>query len=155
RQTGLGTRVSAIAPDFTQGTIEISSTPSDLAIQGDGFFIVQTATGETQFTRNGQFKTNANNELVTLGGERVLGYGVDSNYQIQRTTLVGLTVPLGTAATAQPTRNVFLQGTLTPSGAVADTAGIIQSDVLGDGSVPRPDSSGITNVVAPTADASG
>jgi flagellar hook protein FlgE len=155
RQTGLGTRVAAIAPDFTQGTIEISSTPSDLAIQGDGFFIVQTATGETQFTRNGQFKTNANNELVTLGGERVLGYGVDSNYQIQRTTLVGLTIPLGTAATAQPTRNVFLQGTLTPSGAVADTAGIIQSDVLGDGSVPRPDSSGITNVVAPTADASG
>jgi flagellar hook protein FlgE len=155
RQTGLGTRVAAIAPDFTQGTIEISSTPSDLAIQGDGFFIVKNSNGETQYTRNGQFKTNANNELVTLSGDRVQGYGVDTNYQIQRTTLVGLTVPLGTAATAQPTRNVFLQGTLTPSGAIADTAGVIQSDVLGDGSVPRPDSSASTNVVAPTADASG
>src|SRR4029077_21193838 len=105
RQTGLGTRVAAIAPDFTQGTIEISSNPSDLAIQGDGFFIVRNANGETQYTRNGPFKTNANSECVTLVGDRVQGYGVDSNYQIQRTTLVVLTIPLGTAATAQRTRN--------------------------------------------------
>ena len=40
RQIGLGAMVAEITPDFTQGTIEISSNPSDLAIQGDGFFIV-------------------------------------------------------------------------------------------------------------------
>src|SRR5947199_6249827 len=113
RQTGLGTRVAAITPDFTQGTIEISSSPSDLAIQGDGFFLLQGSDGERLYSRNGQFKTNASNELVALTGERVLGYGVDTNYQIQRTTLVPLTIPLGTAATASPTRNVYLQGTLT------------------------------------------
>lgn len=155
RQTGLGTRVAALSPDFTQGTIEISSTPSDLAIQGDGFFMVRNADGETLYTRNGQFKTNANNELVSLSGDRVLGYGVDTNYQVQRTTLVGLTIPLGTAATAQQTRNVFLQGTLTPSGDLADTAGVIQSSVLGNGSIPRPDASAASNGVAPTASASG
>lgn len=155
RQTGLGTRVAALSPDFTQGTIEISSNPSDLAIQGEGFFIVQNNDGERLYTRNGQFKTNANNELVTLGGQRVLGYGVDNNYEIQRTTLVGMTIPLGTAATAQSTRNVFLQGTLTPSGDVANTAGVIESSTLGDGSVPRPDSSGASIGVAPTASASG
>src|SRR5262249_18602138 len=121
RQTGLGTRVAALSPDFTQGTIEISSTPSDLAIQGEGLFMVQNSDGERLYTRNGQFKTNANNELVSLAGERVLGYGVDTDYQIQRTTLVGLTIPLGTAATAQQTRNVFLQGTLSPSGDIANT----------------------------------
>src|SRR5439155_1584833 len=110
RQTGLGTRVAAISPDFTQGTIEISSSPSDLAIQGDGFFMVQNSDGERLYTRNGEFKTNAANELVTLTGERVLGFGVDTDYQIQRTTLVPLTIPLGTAATAQPTRNAYLQG---------------------------------------------
>ena len=37
RQLGLGTKVAAISPNFTQGTVEISSSPSDLAIQGDGF----------------------------------------------------------------------------------------------------------------------
>src|SRR4249920_1459678 len=100
RQTGLGTRVAEITQKFTQGTIEISSSPSDLAIQGDGFFMVQDSSGARLYTRNGQFKTNANNELVSLSGERVLGYGVDSDYQLQRTSLVGLTIPLGSAATA-------------------------------------------------------
>ncbi len=155
RQTGLGVRVAAISPDFTQGTIEITSSPSDLAIQGDGFFMVQSSDGERLYTRNGQFKTNANNELVTLTGERVLGYGVDTSYEIQRTTLVGLEIPLGTAATAQATRNVFLQGTLTPSGDLADTAGVIESAVLGDSSVPRPDTSGSTIGAATTPNVSG
>ena len=41
RQIGMGVQVAEITPDFTQGTIEISSSPSDLAIQGDGFFIVE------------------------------------------------------------------------------------------------------------------
>ena len=53
RQTGLGVRVAEIAPDFTQGTIEVSSNPSNLAIQGDGFFIVAGSQGESMFTRNG------------------------------------------------------------------------------------------------------
>src|SRR5690242_18644590 len=59
RQTGLGVRVGEISPNFTQGTIEVSSNPSDLAIQGDGFFIVQGSQGERLYTRNGIFKTNA------------------------------------------------------------------------------------------------
>src|SRR5262245_15349164 len=40
RQIGLGTQIVAITPNFSQGTIQISTTPTDLAIQGDGFFIV-------------------------------------------------------------------------------------------------------------------
>lgn len=155
RQTGLGVRVAGITPDFTQGTVEISSSPSDLAIQGDGFFMVESNEGERLYTRNGQLKTNANNELVTLTGERVLGYGVDTSYEIQRTTLVPLTIPLGTAATAQATRNVFLQGTLSPSGDIANTAGIIQSAVLGDSSVPRPDTAASTIGAAPTPNTAG
>ena len=86
RQIGLGTRVAEISPDFTQGTIEISSSPSDLAIQGDGFFMVQNSEGERLYTRNGLFKTNADNELVTVTGERVLGFGVDEDFAIQQTT---------------------------------------------------------------------
>jgi flagellar hook protein FlgE len=75
RQVGLGVRTAEITPNFTQGTIEISSNPSDLAIQGDGFFMVESAEGERLYTRNGIFKTNADNELVAITGQRVLGYG--------------------------------------------------------------------------------
>ena len=154
RQTGLGTRVAEITQKFTQGTIEISSNPSDLAIQGDGFFMVQDASGARLYTRNGQFKTNSDNELVTVTGNRLLGYGVNNNFELQTGTLTPLTIPLGTAATAKATQNVLLQGVLTPSGDVADTAGVIESATLGDAAVPRPDVGGVTAGVANTPNSS-
>lgn len=138
RQIGLGVLTAEISPDFTQGTIEISANPSDLAIQGDGFFIVQSNTGESLYTRNGIFKTNSENQLVTVSGQRLLGYGVDDNFQIEATTLRAIEIPLGSAAVAQATQNVFFTGTLTPSGDLADRAEIIQSGVLGDGLFTRP-----------------
>jgi flagellar hook protein FlgE len=154
RQTGLGTRVAEITPDFTQGTIEVSANSSDLAIQGEGFFIVQGSSGEQLYTRNGVFKTNSNNELVTVTGHRILGYGIDDNFQIQTTQLVPLEIPLGSAAVAQATQNVFLEGVLSPSGDVATTAGVIQSTILGDAIVPRPESTTDASV-APIPNISG
>lgn len=138
-QLGLGVQVAEIAPNFAPGAIEASASPSDLAIQGDGFFIVAGSQGEHFYTRNGIFKTNADNELVTATGQRLLGYGVDEFYTLQANQLVPLTIPLGAAAAAQATQHVFLNGNLTPTGDVADTAQVVQSEVLGDASVPRPD----------------
>lgn len=155
RQTGLGTQVAEITPDFTQGTVQISSNPSDLAIQGDGFFIVQSSSGEILYTRNGVFKTNSQNELVTITGERVLGYGVDDQYQIQTTQLTSLTIPLGSAAVAQATQNVFLEGVFTPTGDLANTAEVIQSAVLGNGAIPRPAVADTGIAVAPTPSSAG
>jgi flagellar hook protein FlgE len=130
RQVGLGTRAAEITPKFTQGTIEISSNPSDLAIQGDGFFIVEDSQGERLYTRNGIFKRNADGELVNITGQRLLGYGVNEDYVIQETSLVPLSIPLGTAMVARPTENVFLEGVLSPTGELADTAGVEQSATL-------------------------
>jgi flagellar hook protein FlgE len=138
RQTGLGVKVAEISPEFTQGTIEISSNPLDLAIQGDGFFMVQGAQGETYYTRNGQFKTNARNEIVTITGQRILGYGVDENYEIQPTHLVPLRIPLGAAAVAQATENVALGGNLNPLSAEGSIPEVIQSGILSDGTKEVP-----------------
>ncbi len=155
RQIGLGTQVAEITPNFTQGTIEISSNPSDLAIQGDGFFIVDGGSGEQLFTRNGIFKTNSSNELVTATGNRLLGFGVDQDFTIEETLLKPITIPLGEAAVAQPTSNVTLEGTLTPTGDVADTAEVIQSAVLGDSSVPQASNTGVSVGVASTPSVTG
>ncbi len=138
RQTGLGTLVADITADFGQGTIEISSNTTDMAIQGDGFFIVQGNQGDHLYTRNGVFKMNASNEIVTITGNRVLGFGVDDRFQVQTTTLVPLTIPLGTASVAQSTANVYLEGTLAPNGDLATTAERIQTGVLGNGSFTAP-----------------
>ncbi len=148
RQTGLGTRVAEITPDFTQGTIEVSSNPLDLAIQGDGFFIVEGTQGEQLYTRNGQFKTNSDNELTTITGQRVLGFGVDDDFQIQSTELTTIRIPLGSAAVAQATQNVYLEGTLTPTGDLGDTTGVVQSAVLSDGSYEVPANLGDSDINA-------
>jgi flagellar hook protein FlgE len=131
RQIGLGTKVAAINPDFTQGTIEISANPLDVAIQGDGFLMVQGSQGERLYTRNGQLQTNANNEVVTVSGNRVLGFGVDEDFNIIE-TLVPIEIPLGAQTVAQATQNVFLSGALSPTAAIGDTPSIILSEVLGD-----------------------
>lgn len=143
RQTGLGVQVAAITPNFTQGTVQISNSASDLAIQGEGFFIVRSSQNEELYTRNGIFRLNSENQLVSTGGNRVLGYGIDDQFNVQSTQLVPLSIPLGSEAVAQATSTVNMEGTLTPSGDIADTAEIIQSSILGDAQVPRPDGSNI------------
>jgi flagellar hook protein FlgE len=149
QQIGLGTSVAEITPDFTQGTIQVSSNPSDLAIQGQGFFIVQGNSGETLYTRDGQFQTNSQNDLVTPTGAKLLGFGVDGNYQVKATTLQPVSIPLGTTAVAQATKNVQFEGTLPPTGDVANTAEIIQSAVLGDSRFSAPPAGTTANIAVP------
>ncbi|TWU27047.1 Flagellar hook protein FlgE [Novipirellula galeiformis] len=155
RQIGLGVQVAEIASNHNQGTIEISSSPSDLAIQGDGFFIVEGSSGERLYTRNGIFKLNSNAELVNSTGQRLLGYGVDEQFRLQESQLVPMTVPLGTESVAKVTSNVSFEGTLTPQGDLATQGQIIQSLRLGDAKVPQPDASGITVTSAPLSDPTG
>ena len=73
---GLG-RVQFILPagvfrDMAQGAIDVTNNPLDVAIDGEGFFVVETADGERLYTRAGNFTLNADRELVTATGERVL-----------------------------------------------------------------------------------
>jgi flagellar hook protein FlgE len=142
RQIGLGVSVAEIAPNFTQGTIQVSASPLDLAIQGDGFFIVQGPNGGSQqyYTRNGQFKTNAINELVTISGDRVMGYGVNDQFIVDTNTVKPLSIPFGGSAVAQETNNVSLVGNLLPDNTQISThPGIIESVVLNDNSIEKPD----------------
>jgi flagellar hook protein FlgE len=141
RQIGLGVKVSEIRTDFTQGTIEISANPLDVAIQGEGFLVVQGASG-TFYTRAGQLSTNAENQIITPTGHRVLGYGVDDEFNIDESQPVALTIPLGEAAVAQATENAYLSGALSPESDVATMAEIIESQVLGDASFEVPDPTG-------------
>lgn len=57
---------------FSQGTLDRTGNPTDLALQGDGFFKVRNQDGKVMYTRNGQFALNNKNMLVTRDGEEVL-----------------------------------------------------------------------------------
>jgi flagellar basal-body rod protein FlgF len=60
--------------DFSQGPFQQTGGPLDTAIDGEGFFVVQTPRGE-RYTRNGAFQLNNVGELVTSAGDRVMGEG--------------------------------------------------------------------------------
>ena len=64
----------AMGRDFTQGSLTHTSRPLDLALEGDGFFMLETDAGE-RFTRDGAFTLNPYGELVTSDGARVLDNG--------------------------------------------------------------------------------
>jgi flagellar hook protein FlgE len=80
-QAGIGVSVAGIAQQFTQGNIETSANPLDIAINGGGFFRTESS-GLVQYTRNGQFSLDKNGMLVTPQGANLTGFGVGPNGQI-------------------------------------------------------------------------
>lgn len=79
RQTAFGEGISMAAArvrdtSFAQGSLKQTGAPLDLAIEGDGFFLVETPQGE-RLTRSGAFTPNGQGDLVTIDGYRVLDAG--------------------------------------------------------------------------------
>jgi len=84
-QAGIGVSVASVAQQFTQGNIETTANPLDIAINGGGFFRTEMG-GAVQYTRNGQFSLDKNGFIVTPQGANVTGYGVSANGQILAST---------------------------------------------------------------------
>ncbi|MBY0563435.1 MAG: flagellar basal-body rod protein FlgF [Hyphomonadaceae bacterium] len=61
--------------DMSQGPVAMTGNPLDLAIEGDGFFMVEGPAGETLYTRDGAFSLTGQGRLVTSDGRPVLGSG--------------------------------------------------------------------------------
>jgi flagellar hook protein FlgE len=72
-QVGLGVVTGSISPVFSQGAIETTREAANVAIQGNGFFIVRGEDGNA-YTRAGNFTFNADGEMVTTDGWHVQGY---------------------------------------------------------------------------------
>ncbi|MFO1275022.1 flagellar basal-body rod protein FlgG [Sphaerotilus uruguayifluvii] len=81
-QVGLGVRTVATSRQFSQGTLQQTSNPLDVAIKGNGFFQVQMPDGSTGYTRDGAFQVSATGQLVTNNGQQVLpGVTIPANAQ--------------------------------------------------------------------------
>ena len=110
-QVGLGVRVAGTQRDLTTGPINPTGRPTDLAIDGSGYFIVDRG-GRQLYTRAGEFQLNSERQLSTLAGDRIQGYGVDENFNIVDGTLTDVSIPLGALSITRATSNVFFQGNL-------------------------------------------
>jgi flagellar hook protein FlgE len=91
-QVGRGVQAAEVSVDFSQGALVTTGNPTEVALEGDGFFILQTAQGERGYSRNGQFKLNGQQRLVTADGDFVLGFGVDEQGNVIEGPLVRLEI---------------------------------------------------------------
>ncbi len=119
-QVGLGSRISAITTNFGQGALQRTGRATDLAIQGDGFFVVQQA-GQELFTRAGSFSIDALGRLVTQEGGFIQGWGSTADGQVNVNAAIGpLQIPVGDLVAPVQTTQVTIGGNL-PSNAADET----------------------------------
>ena len=77
-QPGSGVTLERIRSDFSQGSFEFTSSQLDLAIDGNGLFVLQNG-AETLFTRAGAFRLDNDGFVVTESGATLQGYGADNS----------------------------------------------------------------------------
>ncbi len=133
-QLGAGSRAIQGGRTFQQGSLRETGIPTDVAIEGDGFFAVQTGAG-TRYTRNGEFTADANGRLTTLTGNPVLGrnnqpvsVGADGKVDPRLLNVVLLQSP-------KKTGDNLVTGT--PGAVAGQTAGQVRASALeGSGADP-------------------
>ncbi|HZQ17831.1 MAG TPA: flagellar hook protein FlgE [Terriglobales bacterium] len=105
-QLGAGTQIESMPGTFTQGSVESTGVPTDVAVQGSGFFVVQQD-GVTSYTRAGNFSVDKNNFLVTADGQQVMGYPALNGVVTPGQGLIPL--QLGAGSISPPTATTSLQ----------------------------------------------
>jgi flagellar basal-body rod protein FlgG len=81
-EVGLGTKTASVDQVFTEGELDNTGNPLDVAVQGSGFFQVSMPDGSIDYTRDGSFRTDQNGRLVTLDGYQVMpGINIPQNAQ--------------------------------------------------------------------------
>jgi len=122
-QVGLGMTVAGIDVLQTQGNLQSTGRLTDMAIQGDGFFVLSDG-GRQFYTRDGAFDVGLGGDLLnSASGLKVQGWVADQAGAVDTTTAVtDVVIPLGTRTTALPSSAAGLTGNLDASAADGTTA---------------------------------
>ena len=124
-QIGNGVGIGGIQRNFNNGTINATGDLRDLAIDGSGFFMVES-NGSTFYTRAGSFRQDTQDNLTTATGERLLGYGVDEDFNLVTGELVPINIPIGRQTIAEATSNIAIVGNLDKSGDIPTQGSTIE-----------------------------
>jgi flagellar hook protein FlgE len=121
-QLGAGTQVGSMPSTFTQGSVTSTGVPTDVAIQGSGFYVVQRG-GVISYTRAGNFAVDKDNFLVTSDGQQVLGYPAVNGVVNTGQALAALQLGAGTISPPTTTTVVQIQTNLNAAATVGGTDG--------------------------------
>ncbi len=118
-QIGTGMNVSSTDQLFTQGSLETTAQPLDLAIQGDALFVLSNGSRQV-YTRAGNFQLDANGRLISPGsGYVVQGIGADPLGNFSSTSGIGdIQLRLGEKAPARATTAIGMNGNLNAGAAI-------------------------------------
>ncbi len=134
-QVGLGVVVGAIDGIFTQGASQVTGRGTDVAIQGDGFFIVEE-NGERFYTRAGAFAFDSAGNLISPSGQLVQGWLADpvTGLVDNQGPLTALNLPLAQVIDPNLTSVVEIGGNIDAQLPVGDAinASIVVHDSLGN-----------------------
>lgn len=124
QQVGLGVRIASIDTNFNQGSLFTTGRAGDLAIQGNGFFVLNNGTSQgLAYTRDGSFSVDVAGRLVDPAtGFAVQGFLADENGVIDVTQPVeDIVIPVGAQSLVRATNNVVFAGNLDSETAVGGT----------------------------------
>lgn len=136
-QIGNGSSIGSIDNIFTQGNIQSTGNQTDLAINGDGFFVVNNGQRDF-FTRAGSFQWDSNGKLVMpFNGMKVQGRLADESGEVNEGSPIGdIVVPFGNVDKAKATSNVTFVGNLDaadePIGTIIKTNRLYAKELAGE-----------------------
>ena len=128
-KVGLGVGVPISDTVFSQGAIQTSNSSLSAAIEGNGFFIVNGATGQQMFTRDGTFTVDSGGTLKTQTGETVQGWTATSNGINTTGAPSDIVVPTGAVLPPTATQNFTVKANLNASAVVGSTGSNYQVPV--------------------------
>jgi flagellar hook protein FlgE len=122
-QFGLGTQVGGVSQNFAQSSFQSTGSALDMAIQGNGFFTLQTPSGQQVYSRAGNFTINNAGNLVASDGSSVMGWVRDVATGNVNTSaaLAPIQINAGTTASAFATQNITTGMNLNASAATGAT----------------------------------
>ncbi len=132
-QVGAGTKVSANETDYAQGSINSTSNPTDVALNGSGFFVVGSGNGANEYSRAGNFSLTSNGNLVTANGLNVMGYPAANGVVNTNAPLAPINIPVGQVEQPQATTTISMTTNLdaTSLGGTTFPAQVTVYDSLG------------------------
>lgn len=121
-QVGLGVQVASIDGIFTQGASQVTGRTTDVAIQGDGFFVVEDD-GNRFYTRAGAFAFDASGNLTTPSGQLVMGWLADPATGLVDTQgpITAVNIPLAQVIDPNLTSMVQIGGNLSADALVGES----------------------------------
>jgi len=127
-QLGAGVGVGSMPSNFTQGNVNPTGVPTDVAIDQDGFFIVQKD-GVITYTRAGNFSVGDDDTLMTAEGQQVLGYPAVNGAINTGSGLTALALGRGTISPPTATSSVEIRTNLDAAATVGSTDGSYSTPV--------------------------